>query len=43
MNIISIRKRIADTDVVDDVLRVRAKVLLQVWSYDLHDKMLSTE
>ena len=36
------RKRIVDTDVVNDV-SLRAKVLLHVWSYDLYDMTLSTE
>ena len=42
MNIMSIRKRIVDTDVLI-TLRVRAKVLLHVWAYDFYDLALSTE
>ena len=42
MNIMSIRKRIVDTDVLM-TLRVRTKVLLHVWSYDFYDLTLSTE
>ena len=41
MNIISKRKRIVDTDVVNDVI-MRAKLLLDVWSYDFPDMILST-
>ena len=38
MNIISIRKRIADIDIVGDVIiYVRAKVLSHVLSYDSYD------
>ena len=44
MNIISMRKRIVDTGVVNDVTyTVRAKMLLHVWSYDFYDMTLSTE
>ena len=43
MNIISLRKCIADTDVVNDGKRVRTKVLLRVWSYDFYYMTLSTE
>ena len=42
MNAISIRERIVDTDVVNDV-RIRAKVLLHVWNYEFYDMTLSTE
>ena len=42
MNSISIRKRIVDTDVVNDIT-CSAKVLLHVWSYDFYDTTLSTE
>ena len=38
MNIISLRKRIVDTDVV-----VRAKVLLNVWSYDFYDPLNNSD
>ena len=41
-NIISKRKRIVDTDIIN-VIRVRAKVLLHVRSYDFYDMRLSTE
>ena len=42
LNIISIRERIVDTDVVSDV-KFPAKVLLHVLSYDYYDTTLSTE
>ena len=43
MNNISVRKRIGDTAVVNDVRRVCAKVLLHVLSYGFYDMTLSTE
>ena len=36
MNIISIRERIVDTDVVNDITYTR-QMLLHVWSYDFYD------
>ena len=42
MNIILLRKRTAETDVINGVC-VRAKVLLHVWSYDCFGMTLSTE
>ena len=42
INIISIRERIVDTDVVNDVT-LSTKVLLHVWSYDFYNMTLSIE
>ena len=41
MDIISIRKRVVDTDVVNDVT-CTLQVSLHVWSYDFYDMTLST-
>ena len=42
INLISARKLIGDTDVVNDVTSMRQSVIT-VWSYDFNDTKLSTE
>ena len=41
-NIISIRKRIVDTEVVNDVTSTH-HLLLHMWSYNFYDTMLSAD
>ena len=43
MNIISVRKGIVDTGIVNAAPGVCAKVLLNAWSYNFYDMTLSTE
>ena len=43
INFISIKTRIVDSVVVNVRVRVRAKVLLLMWSYDFYDTTISTE
>ena len=43
MNISSVCENALLTWTLSMTLRIRAKVLLHVWSYDFYDMMLSTE
>ena len=43
MNMISVRKHIADTDVVNDFTYSRQSVIIHLWSYDFYDMTLSAE